>query len=97
MASIKDVAKYAKVAPSTVSLVLNKTGYVSAETREKVERAMKELNYSPNELARNLYRNKTNIVGIIVPDASHPFFPHLSSMLRFVCMTMVIKPWSVPR
>lgn len=74
MASIKDVARYAKVAPSTVSLVLNKTGYVSAETREKVERAMKELNYSPNELARNLYRNKTNIVGIIVPDASHPFF-----------------------
>lgn len=74
MASIKDVAKYAKVAPSTVSLVLNKTGYVSAETREKVERAMKELNYTPNELARNLYRNKTNIVGIIVPDASHPFF-----------------------
>lgn len=74
MVSIKDVARHAKVAPSTVSLVLNKTGYVSAETREKVERSMKELNYTPNELARNLYRNKTNIVGIIVPDASHPFF-----------------------
>ncbi|PNV63614.1 transcriptional regulator [Clostridium sp. chh4-2] len=74
MVSIKDVARHAKVAPSTVSLVLNKTGYVSAETREKVERSMKELNYTPNELARNLYRNKTNIVGIIVPDMSHPFF-----------------------
>ena len=49
MVSIKDVARHAKVAPSTVSLVLNKTGYVSAETREKVERSMKELNYTPNE------------------------------------------------
>lgn len=74
MASIKDVAKLAKVAPSTVSLVLNKTGYVSEKTKEKVEKAMKELNYTPNELARNLYRNRTNIIGIIVPDAAHPFF-----------------------
>lgn len=80
MVSIKDVAKHAKVAPSTVSLVLNKTGYVSAETKEKVERAVKELNYTPNELARNLYRNRTNIVGIIVPDAAHPFF---STFIRY--------------
>lgn len=74
MAGIKDVAKYAKVAPSTVSLVLNNTGYVSDRTRAKVEKAMKELNYTPNELARNLYHNRTNIIGIIVPDTAHPFF-----------------------
>lgn len=74
MASIRDVAKKANVAPSTVSLVLNNTGYVSATTREKVEKAMKELDYVPNELARNLSRNKTNIIGIVIPDISHPFF-----------------------
>lgn len=85
MASIKDVARYAKVAPSTVSLVLNKTGYVSERTREKVENAIKELNYSPNELARNLYRNRTNIIGIIVPDTAHPFF---STFIRYaeICL-----------
>ena len=74
MASIKDVARRAGVAPSTVSLVLNNTGYVSEKTREKVEKAMKELDYMPNELARNLYRNKTNIIGIIIPHIDHPFF-----------------------
>lgn len=80
MASIKDVAKRANVAPSTVSLVLNNTGYVSAKTREKVEQAMKELDYMPNELARNFFRNKTNIIGIIVPHLDHPFF---SSFVRY--------------
>lgn len=74
MASIRDVAKRANVAPSTVSLVLNSSGYVSEETRAKVEKAMKELDYVPNAMARNLFRNKTNIVGIIVPDIAHPFF-----------------------
>ena len=85
MVSIKDVAKHAKVAPSTVSLVLNKTGYVSEKTREKVETSMKELNYIPNELARNLYHNRTNMIGIIVPDTAHPFF---SAFIRYaeICL-----------
>ena len=68
MAGIRDVAKLAHVSTSTVSLVLNKSGYVSDKTREKVETAMRELNYIPNELARNLYHSKTNIVGLILPD-----------------------------
>lgn len=74
MAGIRDVAKKANVSISTVSLVLNNNGYVSKETREKVMQAMEELHYVPNELARNLYRNKTNIVGLILPDIEHPFF-----------------------
>ena len=74
MASIRDVAKLAQVAPSTVSLVLNNKGYVSDASRKKVLDAIKKLNYVPNELARNLYRNSTNIIGIIVPDVAHPFF-----------------------
>ena len=74
MAGIRDVAKRANVSISTVSLVLNNNGYVSAETRANVLKAMKELKYVPNELARNLYHNRTNIVGIILPDILHPFF-----------------------
>lgn len=74
MASIRDVAKLAQVAPSTVSLVLNNKGYVSDQARKKVLAAMEKLDYTPNELARNLFRNRTNIIGVIVPDIAHPFF-----------------------
>ena len=74
MASIKDVAQKAGVGVGTVSRVLNNSGYVSDETRIKVETAMKELNYIPNELARNLLSKKSGIVAIIIPKISHPFF-----------------------
>lgn len=74
MSSINDVAKRANVAKSTVSLVLNNSGYVSAKTREKVEKAIKELDYMPSQLARNLSRRRTSLVGVVIPDASHPFY-----------------------
>ena len=57
MASISDVAKLAGVSKSTVSLVCNNKGYVSPETREKIERAMAELNYTPSALGQNLKRH----------------------------------------
>lgn len=81
MASIRDVAKLAQVAPSTVSLVLNNKGYVSEASRKKVLDAIEKLNYVPNELARNLYRNCTNIIGVVVPDIAHPFF---GAFIRFL-------------
>ena len=56
MASIRDVAKKANVGPATVSRVLNNSGYVSEESRRRIEQAMMELDYTPNELARNLPR-----------------------------------------
>lgn len=74
MASINDVAKRAKVAKSTVSLVLNNSGYVSDETRRKVEEAIKELNYQPSQLGRNLSNNRTDLIGVIIPDIVHPFY-----------------------
>ena len=67
MVGMRDVAKAAGVSLSTVSLVVNNTGYVSADMRAKVESAMRQLNYIPNELARNLYRNRTNTIGVIMP------------------------------
>lgn len=77
MASIREVAQEAGVGVGTVSRALNGSGYVSPETRKKIEKAVKRLNYTPNELARNLYHNKTGIVGVIVPDLDHPFFSAL--------------------
>ncbi len=74
VASIGDVAKLAGVSRSTVSSVCNNKGYVSKETREKIERAMKELNYIPSELGRNLKKQRSGMIGIIVPDVAHPFF-----------------------
>ncbi|MBR2258092.1 MAG: LacI family DNA-binding transcriptional regulator [Blautia sp.] len=74
MAGIKDVAKKANVGVGTVSRFLNNSGYVAEETKEKIRAAMRELNYTPNELARNLYRKRTGIIAILVPSISHPFF-----------------------
>lgn len=74
MASIREIAKRAQVAPGTVSRALNNKGYISQETRRRIEQALKELDYVPNELARNLYRNRSNMIGVILPDIEHPFF-----------------------
>ena len=82
MVGMRDVAKAAGVSLSTVSLVVNNTGYVSADMRAKVESAMRQLNYIPNELARNLYRNRTNTIGVIIPTVAHPFFSTLTAHLQ---------------
>ncbi|KOF58154.1 MULTISPECIES: LacI family DNA-binding transcriptional regulator [Clostridium] len=83
MATIKDVAQLAGVAVTTVSRVLNNKGYISEETRKKVNDAMENLNYQPNEVARSLYRKKSNIIGLIIPDVSHPFFAKLTNYIEY--------------
>lgn len=77
MASISDVAKRAGVGVGTVSRVLNGTGYVADKTREKVEKAIKDLHYVPNELARNLTTQRSHTIAVIVPDISNMFFANL--------------------
>jgi LacI family sucrose operon transcriptional repressor len=79
---MRDVAKEAGVSLSTVSLVVNDTGYVSDDMRERVAAAMKKLDYIPNELARNFYRDRTDMIGVIVPTISHPFFSTLAAALQ---------------
>ena len=74
MASIRDVAKEAGVGVGTVSRFLNDSGYVSEDTSVKIEEAMKKLDYTPNELARNLYHKKSGIIAVLVPNVSNPFF-----------------------
>lgn len=78
MISIKDVAKHAGVSVATVSRVLNNSGYVGQDTRVKVEKAIKELNYKPNEVARSLFKKQSSTIGLIVPDIMNPFFPELA-------------------
>lgn len=70
-ATIGDVAKYAKVSVKTVSRVLNHEKNVRASTKEKIEKAIKALNYSPNISARRLRSNKSYILGIIYADYSN--------------------------
>ena len=62
MTNIKDVAIKAGVSVSTVSRVMNNRGYISQATKDKVFNAMKDLNYQPNEIAKSLFKKKSNIV-----------------------------------
>ena len=77
--TIKDVAKEAKVAISTVSRVLADSDKISEETKERVREVIKKLNYTPNAVARGLANNKTRILAILLPDGAeksfeNPFF-----------------------
>ncbi|CAM3815627.1 LacI family DNA-binding transcriptional regulator [Cytobacillus oceanisediminis] len=74
--NLLEVAKAAGVSNMTVSRVVNNSGKVSDKTRQKVLKAIKELNYQPNLIARSLARKKTNILGLVVYSEKgvHPAF-----------------------
>ncbi|GLS91101.1 transcriptional regulator [Psychromonas marina] len=74
MSTIKDVAKEAGVSIATVSRVVNKSPKASKSAVESVTNAMKKLGYRPNEAARALVSQKSNIIGVVVSDVSDPFF-----------------------
>ena len=82
MATLKDVAEASGLTVGTVSRVLNNRGYISPKTREKVYQVMKELNYQPNETARTLAKQKSNIIGIVLPNVEHPYFARILGCLE---------------
>lgn len=82
MATLKDVAREAGLTVGTVSRVLNNRGYISNDAREKVDSAMKKLNYYPNEVARSLQGKSTNTIGLIVPHIRHPYFAEMISNIE---------------
>lgn len=82
MANIKDVAKLAGVSVTTVSRVLNNKGYISQDTYESVYKAIDQLDYVPNQIARNLFRQKSYYISLIVPDSSHPFWAEITKYIR---------------
>jgi LacI family transcriptional regulator len=73
-ATIKDVSQVAGVSTATVSRVLAGFEEVSEETRQRVLEAAKTLNYQPNRNARNLRKNTTSTIGVIISDIQNPFF-----------------------
>jgi LacI family transcriptional regulator len=74
-ASISDVARESGVSIFTVSAVVNNKSHVGKNLRERVEAAIHKLNYRPNLIARSLIKQKTQTIGMIVPDIVNPFFP----------------------
>ncbi|MBD5636998.1 MAG: LacI family transcriptional regulator [Clostridia bacterium] len=86
MLTIKDVAREANLSPTTVSRVLNNRGYISEKTRKLVYDTMEKLNYHPNKIARSLQSNTSNLIAIIVPDSSNPFFSELVANVERQCM-----------
>jgi LacI family transcriptional regulator len=72
--TIKDVAKSARVAPITVSRVINDSGYVSDEIRRRVEAAIEDLGYVPNRVARSLRSKQTHTLALVLTDITNPFW-----------------------
>lgn len=74
---MKDVARLAGVSTSTVSHVINKDRFVSESVTDKVEAAIKELNYAPSALARSLKLNQTRTIGMLITASTNPFYSEL--------------------
>ena len=66
----------------TASRVLNNRGYISQQTRERIEAAVKELNYYPNENARNLLKRRSGMIGVVVPTITYPYYSEMISFLE---------------
>ena len=77
MATIKEIARRARVSIGTVSNVINGTAVVSEGRRELVEEAIRALDYHPNQIARSLKISRTGMVGMVISDITNPFFPQL--------------------
>ncbi|MEU8354486.1 LacI family DNA-binding transcriptional regulator [Nonomuraea sp. NPDC048882] len=79
MVTIQDVAKAAGVSPMTVSHVINDHPHVKSETRERVLRAIDELDYRVNVAARNLRTGRTGTIGLAVPEIDRPYYGQLAA------------------
>lgn len=77
MATIQEVAKTAGVSVATVSRVLNNRVTVKEKTRKKVEQAIKELNYEPSVLGRNLRNSESRLLLVLIPSISNPFYTEI--------------------
>lgn len=75
MSTIKEVAKLAGVSPSTVSRALSNRIFVEEETRQKVLKAVKELDYKPSFMAKALREGRTYTIALLVPDINSLYYP----------------------
>ena len=81
MAGIRDVARQAGVSPATVSRVINGTTPVAADKRERVLRAIEEMGFVPNEVARSLFKKSSKTIGVIIPSIRNPYFTQLADVI----------------
>ncbi len=95
--TIKDVAKKAGVAPSTVSRVIADSPSISDGTKNKVRKVMKELNYFPNANAQGLASNRSKTFGVILPMASDAFYqsPFFPTIMRGINYAMSKHDYSI--
>ncbi|MGB4163371.1 MAG: LacI family DNA-binding transcriptional regulator, partial [Bacillota bacterium] len=84
MPTIKDIARKVGVSPSVVSRALNNKYGVKESTRQAVLRAAKELGYHPNVAARSLVTKRTEMIGVIIPDISEPFYSRMIKGMEYV-------------
>jgi LacI family transcriptional regulator len=82
MATIRDVAMHSNVSIATVSRVVNNTGFVQQETRDRVMAAITKLGYQPNSIARSLKMERSNLVGILLPHMANQFYMDLATAIE---------------
>ena len=85
MATIIDVAERAGVSVATVSRMMNNPEVVSEKTTKKIHKAMEELRYQPNAVARALQQKKSNIIGLVLPFIDYAFFSSLTDAVEEYC------------
>ncbi|WP_099159525.1 LacI family DNA-binding transcriptional regulator [Virgibacillus ndiopensis] len=81
--TMKDIAEYTGVSTATVSRVLNNNYPVNIDTKKKVLDAIKELDYEPNLVARNLRSRKSNLVAIMVADIKNPYYISIANEIDY--------------
>ena len=90
--TIKEIAKMAGVSKSTVSRVINDSEHVSDQAREKVKEVIRETGFVPNSLAKNLKRNKTDTIGVVLPKINTSTF---SSAVEGISNVMYQKGYNL--
>jgi LacI family transcriptional regulator len=92
LATLEDVARHAGISVATAGRALGNYGRVSAQTRNLVLKAARDLNYQPNALARGMKRRSTSTVGLIVGNICNPFF---STIVRAVEGTLIKRGYNL--
>lgn len=74
MSTIRDVARRSGYSITTISRVLNHSGYVSSKATKKIKTVMQKMDYVPNEIARDLSKGRTHLIGVLLPQIRTPYF-----------------------
>lgn len=80
--SVKEIAEMAGTSAATVSRVINQNGRFSKDTEKRVKEIIEKYDYQPNQLARGLRVNHTQVIGILVPDITNEFLPALQRKFK---------------